>query len=217
MNEQEIADYIRKLESTSENERFARLEGQKSQSSLFQTTQMDNLAQWQLELDNIIERIDHLLRGHEIGFDNNGRLIWKQSDDPKNKILTEYGVQEILKVLSMYLNRNTILSNYDEQTIKDKVYDVSMDLIDLIYMKYEHMFFFRDEEELRMKIRLYPIIVRQISDAIHSSYLRALGGEERSSLRKAMYISQNQNMNPTGQSSSMQPEKKWYNPFSWMK
>jgi hypothetical protein len=168
--------------------------------------------------------MDHLLRGHEIGFDDRGNIMWKQTKDSAQKMLTEYGVQEILKILSMYLNRNTILSNYTNDVINEKVYDLGIDLIDLMYMKYEYMFHFDKtkadggKEELRVKIRLYPILVREIVDQIHSAFLRALGGQERESLRKSMYITQTNTNNPN-QMGGYNPtsQKKVWNPFTWFK
>lgn len=123
-------------------------------SSIFNSMNDPNLIQWQLELDNILERIDHLLRGHELKFDDKGNLSWEESDNKNNKIFNEYGVQEILRILSMYLNRNTILSNYDEETINLKVYDFGMEITDLVFMKYEQMFNLKsDEQHLREIIK----------------------------------------------------------------
>lgn len=45
--------------------------------------------------------------------------------------------------------------------------------------------------ELRSKENYYPITVLKILDMVHSTYLRALNGEERESLRKQMNIHQN--------------------------
>jgi hypothetical protein len=224
IDEERARGVIEGLEKQNESDRIRLLEMQKGQSSLFQSQQMDNLAMWQLELDNIIERMDHLLRGHAIGFDDHGNMSWKPTGDSAQKMLNEYGVQEILKILSMYLNRNTILSNYTNDVINEKVYDLGIDLIDLMYMKYEYMFHFdkntpdKGAEELRIKIRLYPMLIREVTDQIHSSFLRALGGMERESLRKSMYITQTNTNNPNQMGGYNLPsQKKVWNPFSWFK
>ena len=39
---------------------------------------------------------------------------------------------------------------------------------------------------------MYPIIVRQVVDIVHSTYLRALNGGERESLRLARSVVQNE-------------------------
>jgi len=212
-SEKEYTDYINKLENAYEAEKTQREKYETQmgkQSSLYGDSSDTNLIQWQLELDNILERIDHLLRGHTLEFDQQGNLIWKEPKDPNQAIMNEYGVQEILRILSLYLNRNTILSNYDEETIQDKVYDFAMELSDLIYMKYED--FGLDSEEKR---KLYPMIVREIVDVIHSAYLRALNGGERQSLREARHVSQN--ISPPNQPAFSQPTQSFsvFKPTTW--
>ena len=207
----------------------------------------ENLIQWQLELDSILERVEHMLRGDKPKFIN-GSLIFCPPDSTEEKVMTDFGVAETMRHLSMYLNRNTILSNYDEKTINEKVYDFGMEISDLIFLKYETMFAYPsfkealiklfgrtygtdkdfslikyDEfnyaikryvegkeslEELKLpdevvakclkelakqkleKRKLYPMLVRELVDVVHSSYLRALHGKERESLHEARTISQ---------------------------
>ena len=55
------------------------------QTSAFGRRDDDNLVKWQLELDNIMERIDHLLRGHKLKF-NDGNYVWTEPDDDEEKI-----------------------------------------------------------------------------------------------------------------------------------
>ncbi len=147
-----------------------------------------NLVQWQLELDSILERIEHMLRGDKPTFEK-GSLIWKPATDDTEKIFNEDGVAEIMRVLTNYVNRNTILSNYDEEVINEKMFDLGNEIADLIYLKYED--FGLDTLEKR---KLYPIITRELIDIVHSSYLRALHGGERESLREARQVMQTDTM-----------------------
>jgi len=105
-------------------------------NSMFGGYESENMIKWQLELDNILERIDHMLRGDKIKFEN-GHLLWNPTENEKSKVFNDYGVTEIMKILAMYLNRNTILSNYDEPTINLKMFDLGNELADLIFLKYE--------------------------------------------------------------------------------
>lgn len=209
-------------EQTAKNLELA--QAMSGQSSAFGNTQDPNLIQWQLELDNILERIDHLLKGDELKFVN-GNLIWTEPKNKDNILFNHYGVQEILRVLSMYLNRNTILSNYDEDTINWKVYDFSIEISDLIYNKYDEMFYLPEyddptyRDKVMSKIKLYPMIVRQIVDTVHSSYLRALNGGERQSLREARHVTQSVTGSEVQGGGSI-PVKtgnnfKVYNPSTW--
>ena len=109
-----------------------------AQHSPFNQGMQDNLIKWQLELDNILERAEHILRGDKLVFEN-GQLIWKSNTDRTMNILNDYGVQEVMRILSAYLNRNLILSDFDAVTIDWKVLDFGRELNDLFFMKYEEM------------------------------------------------------------------------------
>lgn len=205
----EYDEYIQKLETAYEQEKTQRenYEVQMGkQSSMYGDNQDTNLIQWQLELDNILERIDHLLRGHTLEFDKDGNLLWQEPKDENQVIMNEYGVQEILRILSLYLNRNTILSNYSEETISDKVYDFAMEVSDLLYMKYEDFGLVTES-----KRKLYPIIIRMLVDVIHSAYLRAYNGGERQSLREARHVSEN--LSPQSQMPFQQSRTSTFNVF----
>jgi len=176
--------------------------------------QQDNLIKWQLELDSILERVEHMLRGDKPKFIN-GNLIFLPATDDKDKILNDFGVAEVMRILSMYLNRNTILSNYDEVTINFKVFDFGNEVSDLFYLKYEDMGLNTLE-----KRKLYPMIIRELVDTVHSSYLRALNGGERQSLHEQRSVSQQETIIPQGLGFGVggQPvarEKSLLNPSRW--
>lgn len=150
----------------------------------------DSFAKWQLELDSILERVEHMLRGDKPKFVN-GSMIYVPTKNQKEVIFNDFGISEIMRVLSMYVNRNTILSNYDEETINGKVLNFGKELRDLIYLKYEDMGL--DSLEKR---KLYPMIIRQLVDIVHSAYLRALNGMENRGLRETRSVTEN--INPIG-------------------
>ena len=108
-------------------------------NSAFAPQNQDNLIKWQLELDNILERAEHILRGDKLEFDSNRNLIWHRNNNPDDNILNEYGVSEVMRILSMYLNRNTILSDYEPEEIDVKVLDFGREVNDMFYMKSEEM------------------------------------------------------------------------------
>lgn len=168
MNPEE-QEYIRGLQNRLQTSETNRNEVANAASSMFLANQDGNLIEYQLEMDNILERIDHLLRGHELKFDDKGNANWVEPKDKTSCIFNEYGVQEILRILSMYLNRNTILSNYKDETINEKVYDLGIDISDLIFMKYEDMFDFPSYKECR---KLY---LQQLEKSgLRSSYKKRL-------------------------------------------
>lgn len=174
----------------------------------------DNLIKWQLELDSILERVEHILRGDKPQM-KNGSMLWIMPTKDQEMIFNDYGVSEIMRILTMYLNRNTILSNYDEDTINWKVFDFGNEISDLIFLKYEEMGLNTLEKRKR-----YPMIVRELVDTIHSSYLRALNGGERDSLRQARNITQSETIMQGQSFHNGQPimkERSLVNPMRYFK
>lgn len=155
-----------------------------AQHSAFATKQDENLIRWQLELNDILERAEHVLRGDIITFKDE-KLIWEKNPNSQENTLNDFGVQLIMKTISTYINRNTILSDYTNQEINFKVFDFGRELNNLIFMKYEVMGM--DNEEKRKE---YPMLVREMVDIVHSAYKRALMGGERRSLREMISVSQ---------------------------
>ena len=153
----------------------------------------ENLIRWQLDLSEIMERAEHVLRGDKLIFIK-GNMIWQSPEKESDQIINNYGVQEVMRILSMYVNRNTILSNYSLEEIHLKIYDFGKDLSDLFFMKYES-FGWKDNIEKRKN---YPMLMREMIDIVHSAYNRALGGKERESLREARQISQSEQLTPQG-------------------
>ena len=185
-----------------------------AQTSPFSFDPQDNLIKWQLELDNILERTEHILKGHILKF-RDGHIIWEENPNGKNRVLNDEGVQEIMKILSMYLNRNTILSDYDDDEIRYKVYDFGKELNDLFFMKYEDW----GMTEIDMR-QHYPMLHRMIVDLVHSAYKRAWRAGERTSLREARSLQQTeqivpQQINPGN--GMMRKERGLLNPARYLK
>lgn len=196
-SQEEINEAIKQMGQESELQRsYNRLksEGQSPMSNTLVAglANQDNLIKWQLELDSILERIEHILRGDRPKV-HNGNLIFVEAKEESDMIFNDHGVAEIMRILSMYLNRNTILSNYDIDTIYWKVLDFGNEVSDLIFLKYFEMGLNTLDKRKR-----YPMIVHELIDTVHSAYLRALHGGERDSLRQARTISQSEQLTPIG-------------------
>jgi len=167
---------------------------QYSQHSSFSARANEDIIKWQLELNDILERAEHVLRGDIVTF-KEGQLIWDKNPNPESNALNNFGVHLIMKVLANYINRNTILSDYTNEEINYKVYDFGREINNLVFMKYEEMGM--DSEEKRKE---YPMLVREVIDIVHSAYKRALMGGERRSLREMISVSQShQTMGGVGQ------------------
>lgn len=229
--------------------------------------QEKSMVKEQLDLDSVIKQIDHLLRGHIIKRMKDGSEVWVEPEDRNMIILSEYGVQFIVNSIRFYLNQNTLLSNYEETVIYNKMEDFATALADAVFMEYEVMFEYptfqeckkvlmdrigkkkdvrkfayellgkkvddyfekkieegiirelegRVESELekikqqliKNKLKRFEVLIRYVQDAVHSAYLRAWKGQERTTLRQHIHISENR-----GQQSPYHVPSK-FNPMNW--
>lgn len=243
MNEQEA--YLDMVDKQLQQERLRNLDLQNQLSQVnmsgFVPEKEQNLVEYQLDLKEELDRIYHLLSGHLLTR-KDGNETWEEPTDDRLKIFSEYGVKQIMNIISFYVNRNTLLSYYDEVTIKWKVRDFGIELADLIFNRYESFFHYPkpeelyekylpyinefnikeselyekcvqwSKEELQDKIRHYPMLCLAIIDVVHSTYLRAVGGKERGSLRERVHISQTANQN---QAQPARPRFSLIKPATW--
>lgn len=210
-SENEIQDAVNQTEPSTLSQTYQQSQISKqndprarSSQSMFASSPHDNLIKWQLELDSILQNVEHTLRGDKVTYVD-GSIVWIPQKDPDKRQLNDYGVSKVMEILLMYLNRNTILSNYEEQEIRQKVYDFGNELKDLFYTQYEKMglvVYDKDgkvnERKSLEKRKIYPMLIRVLVDVVHSAYLRALHGEERKSLTTSRTVQQSENMSGMG-------------------
>ena len=133
-SDQEISKAVRELEQEdltgSYNDTKSMQDPRSNAShSGFGSRVSDDVARWQLELNDILEKAEHVLKGDEVTFDQ-GNTIWTKRKDPDKNTLNDYGVQLIMKCLAMYINRNTILSDFTEEEVRYKTLDFGNKLND---------------------------------------------------------------------------------------
>lgn len=154
MNEEiskEVKDYVENLQTQLDQERTRRMtvENQISQSSLSTAGRDQTIVELQLELDETLNQIYHQLSGHELTFNSEtNKYEWSEPKDDRLKNFSTYGVKIIMNKLKMYLNINTLMGFYDEDTIKWKVKDFGVELSDLFLTRYEYLLSYPTPEEL---------------------------------------------------------------------
>lgn len=244
-------------------------QSQQQQQSLMMENQERNIVKEQLDLGNELELIENLLRGNIIKERKDGSRYWAKPDDPEMIILSEHGIHLVMNTITFYINKNTLLSNYDEETISKKMEDFATDLADTVFMEYEKVFEYptfedcknvlngridkkkelrkyanelvgkkesdeaiiqelrgelegRIEDEIQKikeqiiknKLKRFLILIRTVQDAVHSTYQRAWKGQERTTLRQHIHVSEN--INPQrNQFQQSQPSK--LNPANWFR
>jgi len=130
---------------------------QNMQTQINQDAQTSNYIKEQLYLGDELERIDYLLKGYTLGLDETkGTYGWVKPKDEDMLILSDYGINLIRQTLSWYLNKNTLLSHYDDEQIQVKMRNFAHTLNTAIYLKYQKVFRFpsfeRCEQELMSEI-----------------------------------------------------------------
>ncbi|HME87271.1 MAG TPA: hypothetical protein VKE88_02565, partial [Candidatus Nanoarchaeia archaeon] len=181
VREQEQQDELAYSYEQARQQQMSDPRGTGSQSQVGNALPM-NSVEWQVELDSILERIEHMLRGDKPKFIN-GSVVYMAPENDEDKVLNDHGVSEVMRIATAYINRNTIFSNYEEEMINWKVKDFGSEINDLFFMKYDEFGLNTAEKRKR-----YPILVRELIDMVHSTYLRALGGEERRLVRSNINI-----------------------------
>lgn len=180
-SEQEIAKAVGEIEKEElQGSAKGKTADPRSKSSIsnFSTGRMDDIARYQLELNDLLEQTEHILKGDVIVWED-GMKIWKDNPNPEKNPLNKEGIRKIMLELQNYINRHIILGDYDERDINKIMKGYGHKLKDLIFMKYEEMGM--DTEEKRQE---YESIVINVVNLVYASYSRAKDGGERRSLRE---------------------------------
>lgn len=163
----------------------------------------NSVVEWQLDLSKELELIHHQIRGHVIKRDMDGNEFWDKPEDEEQILLNEKGAQEIEKIIRNYLNKNTLLSNFDEILIKNRVSQFAHRLRRFIYLNYEEFGL-----TTYYKQKHFEMIVMNIVDMVESAYYRALNGGERESLTTIRQIIQSESFDNTPRVPQIMPQKR---------
>lgn len=193
--------------------REAEQQEQAQAASILQQGETQNLVEWQLDFRKELIDIERLLRKQRLVKDKQGNLVYV--DPPADEqLLNERGVQAIMELLRWYLNKNIILSNFDDNSIKQRLKQFGNALRRLIFLNYIDFGL-----DTPYKQKHYEMIVMRLVDIVEAAYYRAFGGQERESLRTARMVHQNQPLNMPQEYPGMgmsQPKKfSIFKPSTW--
>ena len=221
-----------------------------AQRDLYNESQNQGMIKEQLDLKEEIERIANLLEGKSQVFNQETQqLEWQEPENKDDILLSPAGIKLVLNMVQWYLNKNTLLSNFDDKTILAKMEDISTSLADALFMSYEKYFRYPTDKEVQAKLieklekkretilynlqlrgekgdkekiwkqlvkeidpehernklkegmikdklKGFDLLLREIQDAIHSTYNRAFGGGERRSIRQHMHVTESRGLTP---------------------
>jgi len=119
-----------------------------------------NLAEAQLDCEETLTKINHLLKQDVFKVNFEGILEWQEISDLKKRVLTDEGVDKIMQVMQSYINKETLLSNFDDKMIARRMLEFSLSFSALIFLKYE--IFFRTPSLLECKNILQERIDKKV-------------------------------------------------------
>jgi len=132
-----------------QNQQGNLVSNQNNQMQYQMEEQEKNLAEAQLDVEETLTKIAHLLRQDTLKLNDEGVFEWFAIEDKKKRILTDEGVDRIMQVMQSYINKETLLSNFDEKTIARRMLEFSLSFSALIFLKYEIFFSSPSLEECR--------------------------------------------------------------------
>lgn len=245
VDESMIEQYENRIREAQMNSDAANLGRAKQEMMMQEQEQQSNSINEQLDTSKTLERMHNLLKGYVLQDVGNGTIQWVKPESNDLIVLSEYGVNYIMQVLSSYVCENTLLSNYDDKQIDAKMEDISNTINDNIFMEYDKMFFeptmeecqeeikkriqarvnirafalhlmdkkvdkdvieaelLKDmegrverelqiirEQKMKSKLKRFESLIRMVQDTIHSAYQRAWRGQERSTARSHISVSE---------------------------
>lgn len=109
------------------------------QQQMFQE-QERGLAEEQLDVEEIIDRIYNLLQGKELKDNGQGVKEWIINQNNDMRILSEWGIQRVMQTVRFHINKNTLLSNFDSGQVNNLMYHFTTEMNDLVLLKYTMLF-----------------------------------------------------------------------------
>lgn len=157
-----------------------------SELSNFANTQKDgNLAQYQIDSSELLDRLEHFYKGEYLGLDDVGNTVWKKPDDIDQIPLNNFGVSAMMEIVSKYIDRNTVLSHYNEVRIFEILADLGDEIITFVLSNYEKM-----GMDTHFKKTKFRLIVVTTLHMIETTYRRALGGTTMKEINQSRIITQ---------------------------
>lgn len=151
MNEEDIRRYEMDIANAQITNQSVQL-GQRQQELLMMGDNK-SLVSEQLDLNDVLENIHYLLRGYVKIINEHGEFEWRPPENNDLVILSEHGINYIMGAVQWYLNKNTLLSNYDDEQILAKMEDVATTISDDIFMEYDKMFLYPTLEDCKDEIK----------------------------------------------------------------
>lgn len=164
---------------------------QANQMQMQMEEQEKNLAETQLDPNETLNKIYNMLKQNSLKTNEQGVLDWVAIEDEKKRVFTDEGVDKIMQIMTSYINKETLLSNFDTDQINRRMLKFNLALSGLLFMKYEILFRVPSLEECK------EILENRIAERIKRKMitLEILGKEsDEEELKKEVFLELNYNI-----------------------
>jgi len=144
----------------------------------------EDLIRYQLDLSKTKSDIAHWLNG-DFPIEEKGKIVWQKNNKDKYKVLNDFGIREVLRIINMYLTKDVIMSNLPEEKINDICKTISLEINDLFFTKYDEI-----GMDTSSRQKNYSTIIITLSHIIYITLMRAKDGKERQGVSENKVVSQ---------------------------
>jgi hypothetical protein len=143
----------------------------------------------QLDLDKHLQTLNYLLRGYIKTIGEKGAIKWVAPKSDDMIVFAPYGVQLIMNTIEFYLNQNTLLSNFEDSVILQKMKGFSTALNDCIFTQSDQVFLYptldecfnvldkRISEKSKLKQYALKLVGEDVEiEVLKNEYLREIEG-----------------------------------------
>ena len=154
-------------------------QGAAQQQQFFVEEAERTMAEAQLECEKTLNKIYHKLKQDILVPTEDGRMTWEPIAIT-DRVLSDEGVNKIMQVMESYVNKETLLSNFTEKKIDERMLAFCYALNSNIYMKYKQYFRLPTideckgilEKEIQEKIDIIKISIEMFGNVLDESKLK---------------------------------------------
>jgi len=211
--EQDIEELINNLSNENQNlqSRNSQITAALSSAGILNNGQDKNLAVWQVDTGEILDRIEHYLRGDVPYTDEEGNTGFKKQKNKELILLNDFGVSTMMEILSKYVTKDLILSYFtDEERINEIIADLGDEIADYFLCNYDKM-----GMDTTFKRSKFKLLVLSILHLIEFSARRALHGKQMEEINTGRIITQNEGLGGHFQMPQRKPKFNALSPKTW--
>lgn len=144
-----------------------------------------NFLHLQISTVEMLTSLEHFYRGDFQAPDPKGRMVWKKQTNTELITFNEFGITSMMEIVSKYIDKNTILSDYNQERIYEILGDLGDDLVLFLLCNYEKM-----GMDTYFKKTKFRILITTTLHIIESTYRRALRSKTLEEVNQSKVVGQ---------------------------